>query len=166
MARTDWVALTTASSSEYVAASDLERLCLRPYLPQACRRIRIEGVAKLRRFPLFPRYLLLPIADLDYRLLRNARGILKTSPVVSGRDGHLWRAPQEAVVKIRDAEQSGSFDEKLQKGARVQLQSKHFTDISALVEAVDHGMVELFTPLLGGSRLKTKASNVVIATVP
>lgn len=166
MARTDWIALATAPSTEYTARSDLERLCLRPYLPQQCRRIRIEGVIQLRRFPLFPRYLLLPIADLDYRVIRNTRGILKLNPVVSGRDGKIWRASQESINKIRDAEQSGNFDEKIQKGTRVQLQSKGFSDISAFVEAVDAGTVELFTPLLGGSRMKTRTSNVVIATVP
>jgi hypothetical protein len=166
MARTDWIALVTAPSAEYAAAIDLERFCLHPYLPQQCRRTLINGLPKLRRFPLFPRYILLPVPELDYRVLRTARGVLKTSPVLSDREGRIWRAPAKAIDQIKAAEESGNFDEKLEKGAKVRIRGQAFSNISAFIEATNHGMVELFTPLLGGSRLRTKAHNVVISPVP
>lgn len=166
MARTDWTALVTAPSMEYPARIDLERFCLRPYLPQQCRRVLIQNTPRLRKFPMFSGYLFLPVVDVDYHVLRIARGILKSNPTLTSPDGKLWRAPREIIEKIRVAEDSGEFDEKMQIGAKVQLRHKGFADIPAFIEASGAGMLELFTPLLGGSRLKTKSDNVVIATVP
>jgi hypothetical protein len=95
MARDDWVALVTDPAAEYVVRTELERFGLRPYLPQLRKRWTGShtGIALMRRYPLFPRYILLPIRDSSGSAVRVCRGLRRIKPILSDAEGRVWRAP-------------------------------------------------------------------------
>jgi len=95
MARTDGTALVTDPAAEYTARTELERLDLNPYLPQIrkCWQPTHGNTAHMRRYPLFPRYLLLPIRDADSPAIRVCRGLRKIKPVLADGEGRPWRCP-------------------------------------------------------------------------
>lgn len=162
MARDDWTALVTEPAQEYLAHSELQRLGLHPYLPQIRRRWTApHGKSKhMRCFPLFPRYILLPIQDIQPQVLFLCRGLKKIKPVLSDQDGRPWRAPNIAIKSIRTAEQSGEFDVTLQKGDKIQINEGILEGIQALLEKTSNNTVELFAPLLGGARVKMASSTI------
>ena len=77
--------------------------------------------AVLRRFPLFPRYLLLRIDEAGHSALRIARGLRKLRPVLAADDGQPWRCPADIVTAIMAAECRDEFDEIIVKGDNVRL---------------------------------------------
>src|SRR5262245_11165844 len=85
MARTDWCAAVCNPTNEYLAVTELERLGLRPYLPQRRRQWRspvsIRPCARL--FPLFPGYVLLPVNDAHSPAVRMARGLRRVKPILA-----------------------------------------------------------------------------------
>ena len=161
MARTDWIALTTDPAAEYLALSELCRFGLEPYLPQARRRYQpVAGKLCIRFYPLFPRYLLLPVRQLDRSVLRMCRGVKKLMPVLCDREGNVWRAPDSAVRVIREAEVRGEFSENFQKGVKVRLNSPILQEIHAVIEKNDEKLLTLFSPLFGGARMKVSRQDV------
>jgi hypothetical protein len=163
MARSDWVALVTEPAAEYLACTELERFGLRPYLPQVRRRCVLPHthIYRSRRYPLFPRYLLLPIADVDPSTIRVARGLRKMRPMLAAENGTMWRAPDRVVQEIQQAESRGEFDEILVEGATVRLNGTPLAGVAAILERSHAHTVELFAPLLGGARIRVSASRIV-----
>ena len=116
---TDWVALVTEPAAEYLAATELQRFGLAPFLPQMRRRWRSpHGKAVLRRFPLFPRYLLLRIDETAHPALRIARGLRKARPILADDLGRPWRCPHAVIDAIMLAERRGEFDEIIARATR------------------------------------------------
>jgi hypothetical protein len=107
MARNDWVALITEPAAEYRVRSDLERLGLRPYLPQARRRWCLpSGAVVIKLCPVFIGVLLLPLTELCSPA---PRGLHHFSPVLTD-DGRLWRIPSALVSQLMQLELNGAFD--------------------------------------------------------
>ena len=92
MARNDWCALIAEPTYEYVAVNELRRFGLSPFLPELNKRwIAPRGGGVLpRRFPLFPCYILLRIAEANHRAVHYARGLRKFRPVLA--DDASWRS--------------------------------------------------------------------------
>src|SRR6187399_1632111 len=122
MARSDWAALITEPASEYVAHTELCRFGLAPYLPQIKKRDHTRaGAYVMRNFPIFPRYLFIPITDAHHASIRLARGICRYRPLLADDEGRPWRAPEKTIDAVRLAERTGRFDEILHKGDQVTL---------------------------------------------
>lgn len=165
MARTDWVAIATEPAAEYLAHSELTRFGLCPYLPQARRRfIPCSGKVVIRYYPLFPRYVLLQYRHLNRELLRLCRGVRKQLPVLCDREGNVWRAPDQAVQVVKDAEARGEFEEEFRKGTKVRLNMPILKEFHAVVEKSDGRLVTLFSPLFGGSKLMIARSGIACDT--
>jgi hypothetical protein len=163
MARSDWVALVTEPAAEYLACTELERFGLRPYLPQVRKRWmppHANGYIP-RRYPLFPRYLLLPIGDANPATIRVARGLRKIRPLLAADNGAVWRAPDRVIQEIQQAELRGEFDELLVQGAAVSLNGTPLAGVAAILERSHANTVELFSPLLGGARITVSAARIV-----
>ena len=170
MARTDWAALVTEPVCEYAAFIELERFGLRPYMPQIRKRWPSPGgrgfTAKM--FPLFPRYLLLPVADANSPGIYMSRGLLKTKPVLRDDDGTPWRCPARVVEAIKEGELKGEFDEILSKGDMVRVADSFLERVSSIVTTLSgsgnnvsrSSVVELLVPLLGGVRARVSSSRV------
>jgi hypothetical protein len=153
MARSDYTALVTEPAAEYVAATELRRFGLRPYLPELRKRwIPPRGGVLLRRFPLFTRYLLLPIGEADHRAVRHSRGVRRARPILADDRGRPWRCPAAVVDAIKTAESEGEFDEVIANGDRVELTSGVLACISARMCGSPGIKVELLLPLFGGVR--------------
>ena len=163
MARSDWAALITEPASEYIAHTELCRFGLRPYLPQIKKRHHTRtGQYVMRNFPIFPRYLFIPITDARHASIRLARGICKYRTLLADDEGRPWRAPEKAIDAVRLAERTGLFDEILRKGDSVALASGVLSAVKSVCSSdITVGMIELFTPLFGGSRAAVEASKVV-----
>jgi hypothetical protein len=163
MARTDWTALQTAPAAEYLAVTELERFGLNPYLPQFTRRYQPLPHAPFtfRRYPLFPRYLFLPLAQVRAQTLRLTRGLDRLRPVLSYRDGRIWRAPSVVIDQLQEAEVLGKFNENLAPGDSVTVTAGPCAGVhTVLTAAISADTVELFTPLFGGSRAVVSVKKV------
>jgi hypothetical protein len=165
MARSDWAALLTDPASEYLAHSELTRFGLTPYLPQFKKRHHTRnGASVMRHYPLFSRYLLIPINDAHDPTIRMARGICRHRPVLADDDGRPWRAPKLVIDAIREAEAIGRFDEILHKGDNVTLAYGVMSAVRSIMASdTTTGMIELLTPLFGGVRATVNAAKVVHA---
>ena len=119
-------------------------------------------------FPLFQRYLLLPIADTGSPSIYMARGVLKTKPVLRDENGKPWRCPEKVVEAIREGELKGEFDEILSKGDMVRVAGSILERVSAIITTMGgsgnnvsrSSVVELLVPLLGGVRARVSSSRV------
>jgi hypothetical protein len=163
MARSDWAALLTEPAAEYLAQSELLRFGLQPYLPQIKKRHHTRGGSYvMRHFPLFPRYLLIPINDAHHPSIRLARGICRYRHVLSDEDGRPWRAPSKTIEAVREAESQGRFDEILHKGDHVTLVYGVLSTVQSVCSSdITTGMIEILMPLFGGSRATVNAAKVV-----
>jgi hypothetical protein len=166
MARTDWVTLVTDPAAEYLARTELERFDLRPYLPQRRRRWRSPSSAKslLRRYPLFPRYLLLPICAVKHDALPLCRGLRKFKPILSDNEGRLWRCPRSVIEAIRERETHGEFDEVIAVGDKVRLGKGALCGVQAVLTEIDReGRLSLLLPLFGGAKATVPQADVARA---
>jgi hypothetical protein len=166
MARDDWVAPVTAPAAEYLARTELERFDLRPYLPQLRKRWVSPHTKKMlmRRYPLFPRYLLLPIGDLSFSAIRLCRGLRRLKPILADADGRSWRAPAEVIGAVKEAEARGDFDEILTPGNKVEVTKGALAGIKAVLTSnAGCGQVEILMPLFGGVRATVPQGNVARA---
>jgi hypothetical protein len=159
MARTDWVALVTEPAAEYVARTELERFDLRPYLPQVRKRwVNPRGGAVLmRRYPLFPRYILLPIRDATGFAVRVCRGLRKFKPILSTAEGRPWRAPDDVIAAVREAEARGAFGQILTPGNKIQFAKGVLAGVAAVLTNTAR---EVLLPLFGGIRAMVPQANV------
>ena len=162
MAHNDWVALVTEPAKEYLAQSELLRFGVNPYLPQCKRRWRQgPGLPFVeRKYPLFPRYILLPFYDLDRRKVGSCQGICRARSILANADGTLWRAPNRVIEQIKTAEQAGNFDETLKIGDEVVLDVPVLLNIPHIIEKLDARTAHIVTPLLGGARLRVKRAAI------
>jgi Transcription termination factor nusG len=165
MARSDWAALLTEPAAEYVACTELRRFGLDPYMPQLLKRHATRpGAYVMRHFPLFPRYLLIPIKDTTNPVIRLARGVAKYKPVLSDEEGRPWRAPEKVIEAVREAEATGRFDEILHKGDHVTLAYGALATVKSVMSSeVSAGMIELLLPLFHGCRATVSATKIVHA---
>jgi len=163
MARSDWAALITEPASEYTAHTELLRFGLAPYLPQLKKRHHTRsGSYVMRHFPLFPRYLLIPINDAHHASIRLARGICRYRPLLADDEGRPWRAPQKTIEAVKTAEQQGLFDEILHKGDHVTLAYGVLSTVQSVMSSdTTVGMIELLMPLFNGCRATVQSSKVV-----
>jgi hypothetical protein len=163
MSRSDWAALQTEPAAEYIAYSELQRFGLAPYMPQLKRRHRTRtGSFVMRNYPLFPRYLLIPITDTTDPTVRMARGICRFRPVLADAEGRPWRAPERAIRAVQKAEQHGMFNQILNPGDVVSLSNGVLSAVRAVMsETTSPGMIELLLPLFGGAHASVRAANVV-----
>jgi hypothetical protein len=111
LARSDWIALQTKAAREYDTLVELERLDVTSvYLPQGFRRRVMRGGGELARlYPRFANIILLPLAELDQKLLRMVPGLRKTKPLTNS-DGQLFRIPAERISALMALEMTGWFD--------------------------------------------------------
>ena len=163
-----WVALITGPAQEYLAATELQRFGLDPYLPQGKRRVAApagRGAALVtRRYPIFPRYVLLGIDQAAHPAVREARGLIKIRPILAANDGTPWRCPSVIINAVRDAESTGEFDELTVTGSKVKLTDGILSLISArMASPTGTNRVELLTPLFGGARVTVSSSRLVRA---
>jgi hypothetical protein len=166
MARNDWVAVVTDPNAEYVAWVELGRFGLRPYLPQGRRRWRTpHHKMLLRRYPLFPRYLLLPCREARHAAIRICRGVCKFKPILGDAEGRLWRAPDAVIAAVRESEDRGDFDEILAKGDQVRFTQGVLTSITGVLVSTGRNgcRAEVLAPLLGGSKILVPQEHVVRA---
>jgi hypothetical protein len=165
MARNDWTAIVTDPAQEYFAQSELLRFGFQPYLPQIRKRWLIARNAKLlmRCYPLFPRYILLPLNDARNGNIHACQGLRKYRPILADAEGHPWRIPEHIITVLKNAETSGYFDDVLAKGDKMRITSGVLANIPAFLEKSSHNSVELLTPLLGGARIKTTSAKVARA---
>lgn len=165
MARNDWTAIVTDPAQEYLAQSELTRFGFAPYLPQIRKRWLAPGGGRLlmRCYPLFPRYILLPLNDVRSGNIYACHGLRKYRPVLSDAEGRPYRIPERTILALKDAETSGYFDDVLAKGDKMRITSGVLANIPAFLEKSSHNSVELLTPLLGGARIKTIPARVARA---
>jgi Transcription termination factor nusG len=165
MARSDWAALLTEPAAEYTAHVELRRFGLDPYLPQYSKRHSTRaGAYVMRRYPLFPRYLLIPINEAHDPTVRMCRGICRYKHVLADSEGRPWRAPQKVIEAVMQAERSGRFDEILHKGDHVTLTYGVLSTVrSVMASDTNFGTVELLMPLFGGSRAVISATKIMHA---
>jgi len=163
MARSDWAALITEPASEYTAHVELCRFGLAPYLPQIKKRHHTRaGQYVMRNFPIFPRYLFIPITDAHHSSIRLARGICRYRPLLADDEGRPWRAPQKTIDAVRLAEAQGLFDEILHKGDHVKLVHGVLSTIKSVCSSdTTVGMIEILMPLFGGARATVRADKIV-----
>jgi hypothetical protein len=150
MARNDWCALVTDPSMDYVAWVELIRFGLQPYLPQARKRWLAPrgGALLMRRYPLFPRYVLLPIGDAKHSAIRFCRGVRKFKPILSDAEGPVARPrPGHCGREVEDCE---AFDEVLRQGDAVQVAKGVLAGVQAvLTNTACNGRVDVLMPLFG-----------------
>jgi transcription antitermination factor NusG len=152
MARTDWVALVTDPAAEYLARTELERFDLRPYLPQIRKRWRSpHGTALMRRYPLFPRYILLPIRESSVPAVRICRGVRRIKPILADAEGRPWRCAETVIDAVREDEAAGAYDEHIIQGDTVKLANGVLKGVAAvLVRNGSNCRAEVLLPLFGG----------------
>ena len=152
MARSDWCALITEPAAEYTAFTELRRFGLRPYVPELCRRWLSPhgGGALPRRYPLFSRYVLLPIGEADHRAVRHCRGLRKVRPILG-----------DDLDGLMLAEHSGQFDEVIVVGDKVKLASGVLASVAARMSGSPGIKVELLLPLFGGVKATVASSQLV-----
>jgi hypothetical protein len=163
MARTDYCALVTEPMSEYLAATELERYGLRPYIPQLRRRhLALHGsqlIAKLS--PLFPRYPLLPIGDAGAPAIRLASGLRRSRPVLSDDDGNPWRCPRDVIAELMEHEAAGMFDEVLMPGDAVRIKGGALAGMLGLLQKNSKASrLTILSPLFGGVRATVSSKNI------
>jgi hypothetical protein len=111
MARSDWIVLVTEPAAEYRIRTALERLGLRPYLPQARRQWSLPHGAQLRKlYPQFACCLLLPITEVDLPVLRVVAH-LRQPPILTDAHGRWWLIPGGVVTRLLELELTGTFDD-------------------------------------------------------
>jgi hypothetical protein len=165
MARNDWVALVTDPAAEYVARTELERFDLHPYLPQIQKRWLPphSNIELMRRYPLFPRYLLLPLRDSGSPPVRIGRGLHRLKPILADAEGRPWRAPDAVIAAVKEAEARGDFDEILYQGDKVQLAKGVLAGVAAVLTDTARNGREVLVPLFGWVRALVPQGNVARA---
>lgn len=162
-----WIAAVCEPAGEYVARVDLERYGLHPYLPEFKRPILPRGVARplVKAFPLFPRYIFLPLADMRQREFHYARGLKRPRPVLADGSGVPWKAPHADIEVLLELERAGQFDVALVPGDRVQLRQKGpLSGVEIFLARASKETAEILMPLFGGCRGRTALSELVKAS--
>jgi hypothetical protein len=116
----------------------------------------------MRNFPIFPRYLFIPISDAHHASIRLARGICRYRPLLADDEGRPWRAPSKTIDAVRTAEAAGIFDEILHKGDSVTLAFGVLSAVRSVCSSdTTAGMIEILMPLFQGCRATVNAAKVV-----
>jgi transcription antitermination factor NusG len=163
MARHDWIALVCDPAAEYTAWVDLERFGLSPYLPQLRKRWIHPHLRTplMKRYPLFPRYLLLPIRDADQPAIRICRGLRRIRPILSNAEGRPWRAPDAVIQAVREVEARGELDEVIQAGDKIRLTSAVLEGVQGvLTKSAVSGNVQVLLALFGGVKASVPQAGI------
>jgi hypothetical protein len=114
---------------------------------------------------LFPRYLLLPIAEARRRELHYVPGLTGDRYLLASAEGRIWEAPASVVSAISEAENRGEFDEiPPSLGDKVKLRGTGaLSTMELLVSCLDTTTAQLFSPILGGARVKAKVADLTRA---
>jgi hypothetical protein len=168
MPRDSFAAITTLGAREYDVDLDCRRLGLHPFFPQQRKLWLPRGAQKplLRASPLFPRYLLLPIAEARRRELHYVRGLAGDHRyLLASAEGRIWEAPGEVVSAIAAAESRGEFDEVPPSLCdKVKLKGTGaLSTMEMLVACLDTTTARLFSPILGGARVTARVADLARA---
>jgi hypothetical protein len=143
MKTTDWCAASTLAGQEYAARLELERIGLTPHLPQ-CRRYWLPDKvnSKLttpltRSFPLFPKFLLLPLAQSRTRGFHYCKALRLPRPLLDD-----WLASDDDVFEVMKTEHAGEYDETRTAGNLVKARG-----VDLFIARSTERLVELFRPL-------------------
>ena len=165
--RDSWTAVTTLGAMEYVAASELSRVGLTPYLAQRKARWTPRGAAKpmIRAIPIFPKYLFLPLAQARLPQLHFCRGLPGHKFLLASPEGAIWTASADVIAEIRRLEQEGAFDAfDVLPGEKVRLRgASPLSSLDLLVATANAKTVELLSPLFGGARVTAKTADLTRA---
>ena len=160
--RDAWTAIMTLAAAEYVVATELGRLGLRPYLAQRKSRWLPKGATRPmpRSTPLFPRYLFLPVAEARLPQLHYVRGLPGHRYLLTSAEGVIWTAGADVIFEVARLENEGAFDAvDVLPGEKVRLRgTSSLSNLDLLVATAGEKMVELLSPLFGGVRASARAS--------
>src|SRR5580765_7637640 len=119
----DWAAAQTEPGYEYWVKQEFERLGLQPYMPQYRKNWSPRGCPRpiARSFPLFPRYVFLPILQARVREVHYVRHLKQPKPFLSDPDGKLWTARGEEIFEVARIENCGGFDQCVVLGGKIRL---------------------------------------------
>jgi hypothetical protein len=164
MPRDAFAACMTLASREYEAELDCRRLGLHPYLAQQRKSRLLRGGTKpmMRSVVLFPRYFFLPLAEARVRQLHHVRGLSGHRHLLASAEGRIWECPGDIIFEIAKAENAGLFDEvPPELGDRVKLRGNGvLSTMELLVSCLDTTTAQLFSPMLGGSRVKAEIADL------
>jgi hypothetical protein len=167
MAKDAFACAVTQGGHEYVAETDLRRLGLHPYLAQYRVSWSPPGAVKplARKRPLFPKYIFIPIREARSREMYFVRGLAGRKHLLSSAEGVLWIAPAEAVHLIETLENEGAYDQlDVGLGDKVRLKTNGpLSVMDLLVQRADAKLVEMLSPLFGGSRVVARAESLARA---
>ena len=167
MPRDSFAACMTLAAREYDAELDCRRLGLHPYLPQQRKSCLPRGATKpmLRSVPLFPRYFFIPIVEARARQLHHVRGLCGHQFLLASAEGRIWEAPGDIIFELAKAENEGRFDEiPPSLGEKVRIKGGGaLSAMELLVSCLDATTAQLFSPILGGARVKAKVANLTRA---
>jgi hypothetical protein len=114
---------------------------------------------------LVPRYFFLPVAEARARQLHHVRGLSGHRHLLASAEGRIWECPGEVIFEIARAENEGKFDEvPPELGDRVRLKGNSaLSTMDLLVHCLDTTTAQLFSPLLGGTRVTVKVADLARA---
>jgi len=72
-------------------------------------------------------------------------------------------APNSVIAAVKEAEETGIFDELLKKGKAVTFSHRVLSSIGAVMTGVQGHRVELLTPLFGNCRAVASAAQLGVA---
>jgi hypothetical protein len=133
----------TETGLEYQVRLELARLRLNPYLPQYTRLWTPDKTAMplVRCFPLFPKYVFLPLAEARTREIFYVKGLKLPKPFINNGDGRILTLPEDAVFEVMRIEHEGGFD--------LTLASRRLTPAAIFASRLAEATAALFRPLLG-----------------
>jgi hypothetical protein len=148
MASDYWAAARTAGGAEYAVTVDLKRLRLTPFCPQYYRHWTPDksSTSLVKAYPLFPRYVLLPLAEARTREVQYVRGLRLPKPLLTV-DGQIWQIPAEAVFELARLEHRADLDRTVLAGNWVRM-----TAVDLFLAQVAEQTAELFRPLWAVAR--------------
>lgn len=132
---------TTDPGMEYTVRLELARLKLSPYLPQY-RRLWTPDKSTMplvRSYPLFPRYVFLPLCEARTREVQYVRGLRLPRPFINNGDGRILALPEDVVDEVARIEHSGGFDLTQATG--------RLTPVDLFASCLAEATAELFRPL-------------------
>jgi hypothetical protein len=144
-----WTAVMTLGTMEYVVQSELNRVGLSPYLAQRKAQWTPNGCTKpmVRRIPIFPKYVFLPVAQARLPQLHFCRGLPGHKYLLTSPEGTIWTVPADVIFSLAKAENEGRFDEvPPELGDRVRLRgASALSSLELLVNCLDDRTAQVFS---------------------
>jgi hypothetical protein len=153
-----WAVARTMSGRDYDAQLELSRLGLTVYFPQARKLCLLRGLSKpvMRKVPLFPGYVFLPIAEAKLPQVQLVVSLARPKPLLCDCDGRVKMVGGDDIFVLSQMENEGAFDDRLPlagvAGDRVRAKGSALPGVDLLLTRLSARTVELLTPLFGGCR--------------